>query len=798
MLTKLASYQFTVPKGGDKVYKDECVYCFDNPTSDGGIYVCLSSLLAVSSRYVKLHVEKTKKYVFLNLQKVPKKIIKTDDSPPEKKITKLAIGVEGGFDVNQDKIEYDDINSLVVTDDHGNEIKRYPLPNPNLPLNAQLSIAAVLSHEGANLQSDIQAWEEKRVVSKHAENLQQLNNGVKIAPNGWKCSLCDLTQNLWLNLTDGTILCGRRYYDGTGGNNHAVEYYQQTNYPLAVKLGTITADGGDVYSYDEDDMVEDPKLKEHLQHFGINISQLEKTDKTMTELEIEANLSIKAEWDLIQEAGKKLVPLFGPGYTGMINLGNTCYMNSLMQVLFSMQEFQKQYGDKAVEIFQSSTREPPLDFKTQMAKLALGLTSGNYSKQPADDNPQSLGVRPQMLKDLIGRGHVEFSTNHQQDVQEYFLHVMDFIEKDEKSLETKLKDSFSFQLEDRIQCCSSNKVSYKKKEDLLLQLPIPLDAATNRDEYEEFLRRRKEAEEKNESISSQSVVRLNIPLSACIEAFSSTETIDDYYSTAVKQKTNALKQTRFGTFPDYLVIQLRKFTINKDWTPAKLDVSVDMTDELDLSHLRSSGLQANEELLPEDDEESESSEPQFNEEFVNQLMDMGFPLEACKKAVHFTNNQGVEAAMNWVFDHSQDDDFALPLQVASKTKKVDDVDPSSVAMIVSMGFSEARAKTALRKTQNNVEAAAEWIFTHMDEPEEMDTTPAKETAIPCKDGPGKYRLFAFISHMGTSTSCGHYVCHIMKEGRWVIFNDRKVALSEVPPKDLGYLYFYKRISEQDG
>ena len=63
---------------------------------------------------------------------------------------------------------------------------------------------------------------------------------------------------------------------GTGGNNHAVEYYQQTKYPLAVKLGTITAEGGDVYSYDEDDMVEDPKLSKHLQHFGINITQLEK------------------------------------------------------------------------------------------------------------------------------------------------------------------------------------------------------------------------------------------------------------------------------------------------------------------------------------------------------------------------------------------------------------------------------------------------------------------------------------------------------------------------------------------
>lgn len=58
----------------------------------------------------------------------------------------------------------------------------------------------------------------------------------------------------------------------------------------------------------------------------------------------------------------------------------------------------------------------------------------------------------------------------------------------------------------------------------------------------------------------------------------------------------------------------------------------------------------------------------------------------------------------------------------------------------------------------------------------------------------EYKLVAFISHMGTSTVAGHYVCHILKEGRWVIFNDSKVALSENPPKDLAYLYFYKRIN----
>jgi ubiquitin C-terminal hydrolase len=40
----------------------------------------------------------------------------------------------------------------------------------------------------------------------------------------------------------------------------------------------------------------------------------------------------------------------------------------------------------------------------------------------------------------------------------------------------------------------------------------------------------------------------------------------------------------------------------------------------------------------------------------------------------------------------------------------------------------------------------------------------------------EYKLIAFISHMGTSTMVGHYVCHVLHEGRWVIFNDNKVTL----------------------
>lgn len=119
-----------------------------------------------------------------------------------------------------------------------------------------------------------------------------------------------------MNMSDGTILCGRRQLDGSGGNNHAVEHYHKTGYPLAVKLGTITPDGkADVFSYDEDDMVIDPNLVTHLSKFGINVAKMEKTEKTMLELEIDYNQRAW-EWSRLTESGVKLAPKFGPGYTG--------------------------------------------------------------------------------------------------------------------------------------------------------------------------------------------------------------------------------------------------------------------------------------------------------------------------------------------------------------------------------------------------------------------------------------------------------------------------------------------------
>ena len=149
---------------------------------------------------------------------------------------------------------------------------------------------------------------------------------------------------------------------------------------------------------DEDSEVTDAKLAEHLAHWGINMMVMEKTEQSVAELNIAANE--KFTLDSITEAGRELVPVSGPGHVGLANLGNSCYVNSVMQMLFAMPEYAV-IAEAATSLFGSAGADPSDDLLAQLAKLANALVLGADLAGKAENDEGA--VRPRMLRRQLQR-----------------------------------------------------------------------------------------------------------------------------------------------------------------------------------------------------------------------------------------------------------------------------------------------------------------------------------------------------------------------------------------------------------
>ena len=61
------------------------------------------------------------------------------------------------------------------------------------------------------------------------------------------------------------------------------------------------------------------------------------------------------------------------------------------------------------------------------------------------------GIRPQIFKQLIGKGHTEFQTGKQQDAMEYYQYFLDKVTKAEKQQKSGDPGNiFQFEMEKRI------------------------------------------------------------------------------------------------------------------------------------------------------------------------------------------------------------------------------------------------------------------------------------------------------------------------------------------------------------
>ncbi|CAG8814205.1 26649_t:CDS:2, partial [Racocetra persica] len=311
-------------------------------------------------------------------------------------------------------------------------------------------------------------------------------------------------------------------------------HYDKTKHVISCKLGTITPEGTAA-------------------NFGINVASQQKTEKSMTELQIEQNQLFN--WSMETKDGKKLDPLFGPGYTGIKNLGNSCYMASVLQSIFSLDVFQQRYYPTAMEHHTQCTYDNPAScIQCQLSKLADGLLSGRYS-QPTqivngeNEQPEQDGISPSMFKTLIGKGHVEFSTMRQQDAFEFFQHLIMTIERKEHNNPgndpTKI---FKFTIQTRLQCVECKRVRYKDSTESSISISVPANKI--------------EANENNEAEYEP------VNFEQCLQLFAADSAIE-YMCPACNKKTVAMTHTRFLTFPEVLVVHTRRFE-EENWVPRKI------------------------------------------------------------------------------------------------------------------------------------------------------------------------------------------------------------------------------------
>jgi ubiquitin carboxyl-terminal hydrolase 5/13 len=777
--------QVEVPTTASKVFKDDCMFSFDTAFDNQGLDICMSCHQAFSRgefKYTQMHSEFYGHTVFLNYKKV-RKVQKTEEQPL--KMMKLEVKESSDDDLF-------DTKCAIYLQDSDTTIT---YPNNELPLKVIQAAEGIINATSSEKKQEIMAWEQEIKTCKHSTSIDQHPiPGLQLQ----HCNSCDLSENLWICLHCGSLGCGRSQFGGVPGNSHAMAHQKEhPGHSIAVKLGSLSSDIADCYCYACDDEVKVPNLAALLKTFGIDITNFVKTEKSLTELQIEQNI----QWDfkMTGDGDEEIRPIFGSGLTGLKNLGNSCYLASALQVLFSIDPFSKAYFnpdgiplDKILGNF-----KPYEDLETQLFKLGDGLNSGRYSipdEWTTETIKYQRGIKPSGFKSLIGEGHPEFSTMLQQDSFEFWCYLIEKIEKSNITgqLETSPTSSLKFLTQNKIKCTNCNGVRFKQ--DLTDNITVPISMNV------------KDVDSEGKKCYSPTTMEESL------QSWNSSETFQ-YDCPKCDSSQIAIKCEGFETFPEYLVLCPQRIVL-ENWVPTKASVPISFSETLSLTPFKTEPLLESENNLPEDDASSDDNgeEFSFDQQALNSLMEMGFPENRAKHALYATANQNAEVAMNWLFERMDDPALEVPFQTPSKsTNPADNVDKEQLANLTSMGFSEKLSVKALVVNAGNVEAAVEWLFSNSEDDGEIavsenHTESAEEVMEKLRkeneNVKGDYTLLAVICHKGTSVHSGHYVAFVKKvvEGteKWVLFNDEKVVLAGVANlkeiETCGYVYVYKRMA----
>jgi ubiquitin C-terminal hydrolase len=201
---------------------------------------------------------------------------------------------------------------------------------------------------------------------------------------------------------------------------------------------------------------------------------------------------------------------------GIYNIGNSCYLNSAIQLLFSSSDFRNICTNMKVDLIDKEIK--------------------SYDSLPV--------FNPRGIKNIVASVNKTFAGFGQEDSFEFIIYLLDYIDKIDKTTHTNLYDKFGLNIKINIKCkiLKCLKESEHIETDLFLQLPMTED------------------------------------LTESYRLYKKIDILKDdtlYNCDNCKKKTIARKRTIITKWPDNLIIVLKRFDHNMRKDNRKVNIPLE-------------------------------------------------------------------------------------------------------------------------------------------------------------------------------------------------------------------------------